>query len=434
MRIAFLTPEYPTEYRTHGRGLGTYLHRMTSVLIQLGHEPEIFVSSQHCTHTFHHNGIRVHRVGSKEQERAPLLRPISSNGKAALLDQLTSYARKNFNYLGWPRSVLATVGDTLNFTTLREARRLAAVLERRDAEAPFSIVQSSDYLATGLFVRHRPNRVHVVRCSSAADLYNSIDDASSKQERFRAYLERLSIKRADLVYAPSHYIAKHFRDTHAMDVRVIRPPKFVEIQPSSLPTVSLPSRFFFHFGQLGKRKGTNLLAQALPLAWKVVPDLTMVWSGPCWDGRQLSYWRTLWGARTEQVQITGPLLKAEVYAILRRADVTVLPSQADNLPNTVIESLMFGIPVIGSRGASIDELITENQNGHLVDLGDMYGLAQALVSMWRGESPVRKGFRWDTAIAEEMRPDRAVADLLAFARSQTSETNRRLTSTASSAS
>jgi glycosyltransferase involved in cell wall biosynthesis len=295
------------------------------------------------------------------------------------------------------------------------------MLEKRHAEAPFSFVQSSNYLAAGLFVRRRPKRVHIVRCSLAADLYNSIEGASSQQERFGAYLEKLSMKRADLIYAPSLYLAKYFRDTHGMDVKVVRPPKFIEIENSSLATVPLPSRFFFHFGQLRERKGTNLLAQALPLAWKVVPDLTMVWSGPYWDEQKLNYWRSLWGARSGQVRITGPLPKAEVYAILRKADVSVLPSQADNFPNTVIESLMFGIPVIGSRGASIDELVTHNQNGHLVELGDMYGLAQALVSMWRRESPVCKDFQWNTAIAEEMKPDRAVANLLAFALSQTSE-------------
>jgi glycosyltransferase involved in cell wall biosynthesis len=410
MRIAFLTPEYPTEYRSHGQGLGTYVHRMVCALSQSGHEPEIFVSSRHCSQTSYYSGIRVHRVNWTERE--PLLRLLSSDGKAGV------------------RSALST---------LLKARALAAMLERRNAEAPFSIVQSADYLATGLFVRHRPNRVHIVRCSWAADLYNGIEDGgwnpgrfSAYLTRFSAYLERLSIKRADLGYAPSRYIAKYLRDTHGMDVGVIRPPKFFEIQTASPPTVSLPNRFFFHFGQLRERKGTKLLAQALPFAWKIVPDLTMVWTGPCWDGRQLSYWRSLWGARAEQVQITGPLLKPEVYAILRKADVAVLPSQADNLPNTVIESLMFGIPVIGSRGASIDELVTENQNGHLVELGDKYGLAQALVRMWRRESPVCKGFDWNTAIAQEMRPDRAVANLLAFARSQKSEnSNRRLIGTTS---
>ena len=77
---------------------------------------------------------------------------------------------------------------------------------------------------------------------------------------------------------------------------------------------------------------------------------------------------------------------------------------------------MLGVPVIGSRGASIDELIDEGQNGHLVELGDANGLADAMVAMWTKTSPVHKGFEWNTDIAKEMRPDRAVANLIALAR------------------
>jgi glycosyltransferase involved in cell wall biosynthesis len=100
-----------------------------------------------------------------------------------------------------------------------------------------------------------------------------------------------------------------------------------------------------------------------------------------------------------------------MYAVLQRADAAVLPTQVDNLPNTVIESLMFGIPVLGSRGASVDELVEEGRTGHLIALGDVDGLAGTLVKMWRGESSVSKGFEWNSDIANEMRPQRAIANL-----------------------
>jgi glycosyltransferase involved in cell wall biosynthesis len=102
---------------------------------------------------------------------------------------------------------------------------------------------------------------------------------------------------------------------------------------------------------------------------------------------------------------------------LRRAEAAVLPSQVDNLPNTVIESLMFGIPVIGSRGASIDEIVDEGVTGHLTELGSARDLADALVKMWNGQSDIRKGFTWNSPLAREMQPERAVANLLALANS-----------------
>lgn len=391
MRIAFLTPEFPSE--AEGRGVGTYLHRISVLLTQSGHEVDVFVSTLRPSKTLTYDGVCVHRVNWGESRRA---------------------LRKIF-YL-WSRYGRVHSGRVVAEWIL-QARALAAELERRHSEAPFALVQSTDLLATGLFVGRRRNRIHVVRCSSAADLFNKIDGATSKQEWWRAYLERVSIKRADFSYAPSRYIADYFVRAHGINVDVVRPPRYLEIQSAAPPTIPLPSRFFFHFGHLSKRKGSDLLAQALPMAWRAAPDLSMVWSGWCPDQHELEHWRSLWGDRAKQVQITGPLPKAELYAVLKQADAAVLPSQVDNLPNAVIESLMLGIPVIGSRGASIDELVDEGLNGHLVDLGDVDELAQTLVKMWKGASPVRKGFEWNSSIADDMRPERAVANLIGLARS-----------------
>jgi hypothetical protein len=57
-------------------------------------------------------------------------------------------------------------------------------------------------------------------------------------------------------------------------------------------------------------------------------------------------------------------------------------------------------------------LIEEGRTGHLVALGDVDGLAETMVRMWRGDSPVLKGFEWNSDIANEMRPERAVANLI----------------------
>ena len=116
-----------------------------------------------------------------------------------------------------------------------------------------------------------------------------------------------------------------------------------------------------------------------------------------------------------------PLTKPELYAALRRADAAVLPSLVDNLPNTVIESLMMGIPVIGTNGASIDELVQQDVTGELVAPGDVEGLATAMVRVWKGQSKVRKGFSWRGGTADEMRPDSAIESLLRLAQESSKE-------------
>jgi glycosyltransferase involved in cell wall biosynthesis len=361
---------------------------MAHLLAAAGHEVEVFVSNEERSETTFDRGVTVHRVNVREQW--PLALRLAKR-----VQRLTgSYSLRQA--LRW----------------LPQAKALAAALERRHVEQPFALVQSADYQATGLFVRRWHDRVHVVRCSSAADLYAPIDKDYSKAERLRGYFERRAMRQADLAYAPSRYLSEHFRRKHNMDVGVIRPPaSFAAAETAPLP-FSVPERYFVHFGLLLDRKGTGLIAEALPLAWEAVPDLTMVWSGRSFDDAQMQRWRSLWGGKAGQVIMTGPLLRPAMQTVLTRADVAVLPSQVDNLPNTVIESLSLGIPVLGSRGASIDELVEEGRSGHLIDLGDVQGLSDALIKMWRRETPVAKGFTWDAEIVRDMQPDYAVAQFV----------------------
>ena len=375
MRIAFLSPEYPTEHEDAG-GLATYVQRMAHALMGCGHESEVFVSSAHRSETLQDEQVTVHRV--KRPERTPL--------------SMCSRA------IPW----------------LLQASALASSLEQRHAAAPFDLVQSADLNAIGLFVRRRPGRPHVVRCSSAADLYNAIDRRRSLAEPVRAMLERRVIRQADAAYAPSRFIAAYFARAHGIDLRVIPPPAYLDGGCADDPGVALPRRFLLHFGQLIARKGTEMVAEALPLAWAQVADLTMVWTGAhatSEDGRR---WRGLWGdEQAGRVCATGPLPRARLHAVLRRAEASVLPSLADNLPNTVIESLMFGIPVVGTRGASIDELVEDGVTGQLVELGDVRALAAGMVQVWRGQSPVRRGFEWRPPA--DMKPETAVSNVLALA-------------------
>jgi glycogen synthase len=391
MRVAFLTPEHASE-SPDGGGLGVYVHRIARSFLDAGHEAEVFFSSDRVSETTTYDGVVIHRINLKHDY--------------AILEYLWNVSRR----LTWLNNLRGAVEWTLR------AKALAAAVEKRHAVAPFELVQSTDYMATGLLLRNCPGRVHMVRCSAASDLYSDFDGTTGIRQTCRAFIERNAMRRADICYAPSRYIAAHFQRVHNMDVRVVRPPAYPEAGSAAAPPLQLPRRFFLHFGALRERKGTLLLAQALPLAWEKAPDLTMVWSGRA-DEREFKTWRSLWGRRSNQVHITRPLDRQELYALLKRADAAVLPSQVDNLPNTVIESLMFGIPVLGSRGASIDELIEDGRTGHLVALGDVKALGEALAMMWLGNSPVSKGFTWDSQVAHEMRPKQAVANLIELARS-----------------
>ena len=48
-------------------------------------------------------------------------------------------------------------------------------------------------------------------------------------------------------------------------------------------------------------------------------------------------------------------------SVLKSSDLLVVPSLADSCPNTVMEALYTGIPVIGSRAGGIPEILKDEE-------------------------------------------------------------------------
>ena len=65
---------------------------------------------------------------------------------------------------------------------------------------------------------------------------------------------------------------------------------------------------------------------------------------------------------------------------VKNADCFVFPSRAEGLPNALIEASYLGVPCAASRCLPIvDEIIKDEQNGYVVDVDDVEGMAQAMI-------------------------------------------------------
>jgi glycosyltransferase involved in cell wall biosynthesis len=83
-----------------------------------------------------------------------------------------------------------------------------------------------------------------------------------------------------------------------------------------------------------------------------------------------------WSEKVEQAGfINDPNRMAEEY---RNADMFVIPSLEDNLPNTVIESLSCGTPVVGFATGGIVDMVTHEYNGYIATHGDVQDLAEGM--------------------------------------------------------
>lgn len=391
LRIAFLTNEFVIEKPDSG-GLGNYLNRITQTLRELGHQPEIFVSRKYpeTPTVVDFNGVRVEHVEVIRNRAYWWFRRFD----------------QKFLHSPWggPAEYIGT------------ALALSRALEQRHMVAPFDLVQSSNCGASGLLVRRKRGRRHIARFSSVRDLTFAVDGLlNGWGARAIIWLEWAAVNRADLIYAPSQFIADYYWREKKANVRVLRPPVFLEVAPAAEVSIPLPPRYLIHFGSIGDLKGSDVLAAALPIVWQEASDLQMIWAGPERIPGDFARYQRLWGEKADNVQWTGALPKPELYAILQRAEAAVLPSRVDNLPNTVIESLMLGVPVIGSDGASIDELVEPGVSGALVPIGDHRALAQVMLTTWQCGVPwLGDGFQRPSQL-DDLKPDVAAQNLLRLA-------------------
>jgi hypothetical protein len=77
----------------------------------------------------------------------------------------------------------------------------------------------------------------------------------------------------------------------------------------------------------------------------------------------------------------GVLSGANLFAAYRAADVFVLPTLEDNLPNTMIESVAAGTPVVGYATGGVVDVVGSGACGVVVECGDVGALSAALADL-----------------------------------------------------
>lgn len=87
---------------------------------------------------------------------------------------------------------------------------------------------------------------------------------------------------------------------------------------------------------------------------------------------------------TENFTYLGEIKDQDKMALIySAADLFVIPSLADNLPNTVLESLFCGTPVVGFNIGGIPDMVQDGVNGFLCNQISSVALAETIVKALR---------------------------------------------------
>lgn len=123
---------------------------------------------------------------------------------------------------------------------------------------------------------------------------------------------------------------------------------------------------------------TALNAFALVRAQHPSARLTVAGTGP-----ELGALRQLASSLgvTEAVHFAGRIENADIAKLYANADLVLNPSTADNMPNSILEALASGVPVVTTNAGGIPDLVEDGRTALLVPVGDAQAMAQAALRL-----------------------------------------------------
>lgn len=167
--------------------------------------------------------------------------------------------------------------------------------------------------------------------------------------------------------------------------KVIILPNPVKI-PAQIPQrIDSKQIFFLFLGRIGERKGAFDLIKAfasIPADQQSRAKLVMAGDGDVEQARSLILTLNL----INYITILDWVDQEKRDELLNKADVFVLPSYNEGLPMALLEAMSWGLAVITTAVGGIPEIVTQDQNGLLVNPGDIQQLSETMQSLITDEN------------------------------------------------
>jgi len=173
--------------------------------------------------------------------------------------------------------------------------------------------------------------------------------------------------------APSRFLRNlHYRAGVAPGQIIHLPLGLDELGPASQAPPEKPPRFVFLGNIIPVKRVDLAVAAFIPLAGQAVLE---IWGGlPA--AQEEAFRESL--APYPHIRYRGPYRREDLPRLLAGAAATVVPSDFENCPLVVRESLMLGVPVIASRAGGLPEIIRHGENGLLFSPGDAAALRRSV--------------------------------------------------------
>lgn len=200
-------------------------------------------------------------------------------------------------------------------------------------------------------------------------------------------ITRFAIERSDGVTAISSHLAERTREAFDVtseievirnfvncDVYVRKPELVREMRPRFAAS---KEHLFVHLSNFRPvKRVTDAVEVFARVAHTLPARLMLIGDGP---DRSAAEQLALRHNVQDRIHFLGK--QDAVHELLPLADLMIMPSQMESFGLAALEAMACGVPAIATRVGGVPELIDDQRNGLLFDLGDVDGMAKAAISL-----------------------------------------------------
>jgi glycosyltransferase involved in cell wall biosynthesis len=204
-----------------------------------------------------------------------------------------------------------------------------------------------------------------------------------ERSRFvRRWLRRV-LKSAHVVCSQGAKWTQFFSQFPEAAGKVVEIPNGIEMPAERLRSHEPPGRPTVAFvGWVTRDKGIFEALEIIRQVRKEHPNARLVIAGGGADFEEVQR-RSAEPELAGAVEMLGWVQASGVAALLNEADVLLLPSHFEGMPNAVLEAMAAAVPVVCTAVGSLSDLIRSGENGYLAQVGDAGAMSAAVSHLLR---------------------------------------------------
>jgi glycosyltransferase EpsD len=196
----------------------------------------------------------------------------------------------------------------------------------------------------------------------------------------------ITINSEDFECASKHnFSAKRIEKINGMGVNFSR---FYPVDPHEKQELRVKHHFnqddfiLVYAAEFSKRKNQEWLINILPEIKKKIPNIRLVLPG---SGETQEYCKKLVDKFNLHNNVTFLGFRKDIDEIIKLSDVGVSSSRNEGLGIHLVEDMACGKPIIATNLQGHKDLITENFNGHLLDINKPEEIIEPLVKLFKNK-------------------------------------------------